>query len=39
VQALEADRDRWEAKYEEMAKKYVGVQKELEEFQQEIGNI
>ena len=39
VQALEAERDQWESKYEEMAKKYNAVQKELEEFQQEIGNI
>jgi tropomyosin len=39
VQALEQDRDQWEAKYEEMAKKYAAVQKELEDFQAEIGNI
>jgi tropomyosin len=39
VQALEQDRDQWEAKFEEMAKKYATVQKELEDFQQEIGNI
>lgn len=39
VQALEQDRDQWEAKFEEMAKKYAAVQKELEDFQQEIGNI
>jgi tropomyosin len=39
VQALEQDRDQWEAKYEEMAKKYATVQKELEDFQAEIGNI
>lgn len=39
VQALEQDRDQWEAKYEEMAKKYSAVQKELEDFQQEIGNM
>lgn len=39
VQALEQDRDQWEAKYEEMSKKYATVQKELEDFQQEIGNI
>jgi tropomyosin len=36
---LEADRDQWEEKYEEMAKKYAGVKKDLEDFQQEIGNI
>lgn len=39
VQALENERDQWESKYEEMAKKYAAVQKELEEFQAEIGNI
>lgn len=39
VQALEAERDNWESKYEEMAKKYETVQKELREFQDEIGNI
>lgn len=39
VQALEQDRDQWEAKFEEMAKKYAGVQKELEDFQIEIGNM
>lgn len=39
MQALEAERDQWEAKYEDILKKYNAVQKELEEFQQEIGNI
>jgi tropomyosin, fungi type len=39
VQALEAERDNWESKYEEMAKKYETVQKELREFQDEIGNM
>jgi tropomyosin len=39
VQALETERDTWESKYEEMAAKYAKVQKELEEFQLEIGNI
>lgn len=39
VQALEVERDQWESKYEEMAKKYAAVQKELEDFQAEIGNI
>lgn len=39
VQALEAERDNWESKYEEMAKKYNAVQKELEEFQLDLGNI
>lgn len=39
VQALELDRDQWEQKFEEMSKKYSAVQKELEDFQHEIGNI
>ena len=39
VQALEQDRDQWEQKFEEMAKKYANVQKELDDFQAEIGNI
>jgi tropomyosin len=39
VQALEQDRDQWETKFEEMAKKYAAVQKELDDFQAEIGNI
>ena len=39
VQALEASRDQWEEKYEEMARKYNTVKKELEDFQLEIGNI
>jgi tropomyosin, fungi type len=39
VQALEAERDQWESKYEEMAQKYAKVQKELDEFQAEIGTI
>lgn len=39
MQALEQERDQWEAKYEEMAKKYATVQKELEEFQSEINTI
>ncbi|TGO50886.1 hypothetical protein BOTNAR_0376g00080 [Botryotinia narcissicola] len=39
VQALEQDLDQWEAKFEEMAKKYAAVQKDLEDFQAEIGNI
>jgi tropomyosin len=36
---LTTERDTWEAKYEEMAKKYNEVQKELADFQLEIGNI
>ena len=39
VQALEAARDQWEEKYEEMNAKYKAVQKELQDFQAEIGNI
>ena len=37
VQALEQERDQWENKYEEVSKKYAAIQKELEEFQAEIG--
>jgi tropomyosin len=37
VQALEQERDQWEAKYEEISKKYATIQKELEDFQAEIG--
>lgn len=39
VQALEAERDQWESKYEEMAKKYADTKKELDDFVNEIGNI
>lgn len=39
VQALEASRDQWETKYEEMAKKYAETKKELDDFVAEIGNI
>jgi tropomyosin len=39
VQALEQARDEWEAKYEEMAKKYVDLQKELQELEVSMGNI
>ena len=39
VQALEAARDQWEEKYEEISKKYKTIQKELADFQSEIGNI
>lgn len=39
VQALEVERDNWETKYEEILKKYNAVQKELEEFQLDLGNI
>lgn len=39
VQALENDRDQWEQKYEEMAKKYAATKKELDDFAAEIGNL
>ena len=39
VQALENERDQWEQKYEEMAKKHSTLQKELEDLQTEIGTI
>lgn len=39
VQALEQERDQWETKYEEMAKKHATLQKELDELQAEIGTI
>lgn len=39
VQALESERDTWESKYEEMAKKHADLKKELEDLQLEIGNI
>ena len=39
MQALENERDQWETKYEEMAKKHVALEKELEDLQNEIGNI
>jgi tropomyosin, fungi type len=39
VQALEQERDQWETKYEDMSKKYAAVQKELEDFQNEINTI
>lgn len=39
VQALEAERDQWESKYEEMAKKHSQLQGELDALQLEIGNI
>jgi tropomyosin len=39
VQALEAERDAWEQKHEEMAKKYAQTKKELDDFVAEIGNI
>ena len=39
VQALEADRDQWEAKYEEMSKKYADLHQELQELESSMGNV
>lgn len=39
VQALENERDQWEAKFEEINQKYQQKQKELEELAQELTNI
>ena len=39
VQALEASRDQWETKYEEMSKKHADLQKELQELETSMGNI
>lgn len=39
VQALENERDQWEGKYEELQKTHTQLKKELEDLQQEIGNI
>jgi len=39
VQALEASRDQWETKYEEMAKKHTKLQDELRDLEVSIGNI
>lgn len=39
VQALEADRDQWVEKFEEMAKKHSDLQKELQELELSISNI
>ena len=39
VQALEQSRDQWESKYEEMAKKYAGTKKELEDFAQGLNDL
>ena len=39
VTALESANAAWEEKYEEMAKKYSDVQKELEEFTKGLDNI
>ena len=39
VQALEADRDQWETKYEEMSKKYADLHQELQELESSMGNV
>lgn len=39
VQALENERDQWEMKYEEMSKQHAQLKKDLEDLQNEIGNI
>ena len=39
VQALEAARDQWEEKFEEMSKKYTDAQKTLEDFRREIEGL
>ena len=39
VQALESERDQWEAKYEEMAKKHAELQKDLHELEVSISNV
>ena len=39
VTRLEQERDSWETKFEEMAKKYADTKKELDDFVAEIGTI
>ena len=39
MQALETERDQWEAKYEEMAKKHAELQKDLHELEVSISNV
>jgi len=39
VQALETERDQWETKYEEMAKKHSDLQKDLQELELSISNV
>lgn len=39
VQALEASRDQWESKYEEMAKKHTELQKDLHDLEVSISNV
>ena len=39
MQVLEKERDQWEHKYEEMSQKHQSLQKQLEEFQAELGSL
>lgn len=39
VQALETERDQWEAKYEEMAEKHGKLEKDLHELEVSISNV
>ena len=39
VQALEAERDSWETKFEDMSKKYTELKQELQELEVSMGNI
>lgn len=39
MQALETERDQWEAKYEEMAKKHAELQKDLHDLEVSISNV
>lgn len=39
VQALETSRDQWESKYEDMAKKYAELQKDLHDLEVSISNV
>jgi tropomyosin len=39
VQALETERDQWEAKYEEMSEKHSKLEKDLHELEVSISNV
>jgi tropomyosin len=39
VQALEATRDQWEGKYEDMSKKHAELQKDLHDLEVSISNV
>jgi tropomyosin, fungi type len=39
LQAVEAQREEWEQKYEKMQEKYQATLKELEEFQASLSNL